>query len=316
MDRDQKKFSKREREHRDEVCRRAMERERQHHTREEQMLGEKDLSGILVRVGRVFDFERRRMRSPVPTLREVPVVPPQLETMKPAAKSKSNRHDQEILPKREQDQERATSSGQKPSGITREGTPSAGRNPTGIKREETPSAGQNPSGIKREEFKIKREDIKIKLEETTPSADTNSRNGVPAEKPRGGGYLLHVHLAVERKPMRPDQRIDTGRFQLALKVSNYDQNTKKRGATVFSTTKPLCQFIKEDEDTYPQLREVSNLPEQERCPFPKGKYQIDNYKVETNFLPDGSPKGDYKLQLSLLDREIPVSGLEVIVTLT
>ncbi|XP_017001429.2 uncharacterized protein CheA7a [Drosophila takahashii] len=104
--------------------------------------------------------------------------------------------------------------------------------------------------------------------------------------------------------------------KIALMVFTYDQNTKKRGAMVLNVNKPFCQFIKEDEDTYPQILKVSNLPEQGKCPFPKGKYQIDNYELETNFLPDNAPKGDYLLQLTLMDREIPVAGLVATVTLT
>jgi len=96
----------------------------------------------------------------------------------------------------------------------------------------------------------------------------------------------------------------------------YNSNAKKRGPMVLNVHKPFCQFINEDKDTYPQIQKVSNLPEQGKCPFPKGKYQIDNYEMETNFLPDNAPKGDYLLQLTMLDNEIPVAGLEATVTLT
>ncbi|XP_016946327.1 uncharacterized protein LOC108021998 [Drosophila biarmipes] len=104
--------------------------------------------------------------------------------------------------------------------------------------------------------------------------------------------------------------------KIALMVFTYDSNARKRGPMVLNVNKPFCQFINEDEDTYPQIQKVSNLPEQGKCPFPKGKYQIDNYEMETNFLPDNAPKGDYLLLLTMMDNEIPVAGLEATVTLT
>ncbi|XP_039498186.1 uncharacterized protein LOC120455795 [Drosophila santomea] len=104
--------------------------------------------------------------------------------------------------------------------------------------------------------------------------------------------------------------------QIVLMVYVYDSNANQRGSMVMAVKKPFCQFIKEDEDSYPSIQKSSNLPDQDTCPFPKGKYTIDNYEMETNFLPDNAPKGDYLLQLSLLDRDIPVAGLVATVTLT
>nr|AOQ09420.1 CheA7a-RA [synthetic construct] len=104
--------------------------------------------------------------------------------------------------------------------------------------------------------------------------------------------------------------------KIVLMVYVYDSNANQRGSMVMAVKKPFCQFIKEDEDSYPSIQKASNLPDQDTCPFPKGKYTIDNYELETNFLPDNAPKGDYLLQLSLLDREVPVAGLVATVTLT
>ncbi|KAH8340037.1 hypothetical protein KR067_006781 [Drosophila pandora] len=94
-----------------EVCRRARERERQHRNREEQLLGEKELPGVLRILASVYDSHKRRLKSkerppkvpdvdlslPMPgKLREVPVVPPQLEPSDPkASSSKYNRYGQE-----------------------------------------------------------------------------------------------------------------------------------------------------------------------------------------------------------------------------
>ncbi|XP_020800710.1 uncharacterized protein LOC110178035 [Drosophila serrata] len=104
--------------------------------------------------------------------------------------------------------------------------------------------------------------------------------------------------------------------KISLRVFVYDSSASQKGPLVMNVNKPFCQFINEDKDTYPYLQKVSNMPEQGNCPFPKGKYKIDNYEMETNFLPDNAPKGDYILELSLQDREIPVAGLVAVVTLT
>ncbi|KAH8275411.1 hypothetical protein KR026_006745 [Drosophila bipectinata] len=93
-----------------EVCRRARERERQHRDREEQLLGEKELPGILRILSKVYDSKKRRLKSkekapkpaakdlslPMPgMLKEVPVVPPQLDTFDLKHSSKYNRYGQE-----------------------------------------------------------------------------------------------------------------------------------------------------------------------------------------------------------------------------
>ncbi|KAH8365204.1 hypothetical protein KR084_006002 [Drosophila pseudotakahashii] len=143
----QREHARREQDHKDEVCRRAMERERQHHTREEQMLGEKDFSGILGRVSRVFDFDRRRMRSkplasPPAGPAEVPVEPPQPETMKSAPKGKYNRYGQERFLKDHQE---------------------FGIDPQGSNLEKPSTSGSKPM---------------------SKSADANTSNGVPRKVPR------------------------------------------------------------------------------------------------------------------------------------
>ncbi|KAH8401536.1 hypothetical protein KR009_006313 [Drosophila setifemur] len=95
-----------------EVCRRAMERERQHHTHEEQLLGEKELTGVLGYLEMVYDSQHRRLKpteyspmleAPEPgKLREVPVVPPQLDTFEVAPLPKYNRFSQERFLKEKQ----------------------------------------------------------------------------------------------------------------------------------------------------------------------------------------------------------------------
>ncbi|KAH8300684.1 hypothetical protein KR018_007109 [Drosophila ironensis] len=95
-----------------EICRKAMARERQHRTCEEQLHGERELPGVLRVLNTVYDSHRRRFKPrrvdspaeqvinpilPEPgKLCEVPVVPLQLDTfqtMKPL--SKYNRYRQE-----------------------------------------------------------------------------------------------------------------------------------------------------------------------------------------------------------------------------
>ncbi|EDW00399.1 uncharacterized protein LOC6565032 [Drosophila grimshawi] len=104
--------------------------------------------------------------------------------------------------------------------------------------------------------------------------------------------------------------------KISLQVFTYIESAKQKGPLVMNMNKPFCQFVNEDEDTYPYLLEVSNLPVPGDCPFPKGKYTIENYQLATTFLPDDAPKGDYLLELNILDNEIPVAGIFASVTLT
>ncbi|KAL7743817.1 hypothetical protein ACLKA6_000224 [Drosophila palustris] len=104
--------------------------------------------------------------------------------------------------------------------------------------------------------------------------------------------------------------------RLSLQVFNYDDNTNEKGALVMNVNKPFCQFVNEDEDTYPYMQKASDLPDQGNCPFPKGHYTINSYELETTFLPDNAPKGDYLIELNALDKDIPVTGVVASVTLT
>ncbi|KAH8407374.1 hypothetical protein KR215_005018 [Drosophila sulfurigaster] len=104
--------------------------------------------------------------------------------------------------------------------------------------------------------------------------------------------------------------------KLSMQVFMYDDSTQEKGAMVMNVEKPFCQFVNEDEDTYPYLQKSSDLPEQGGCPFPKGTYTIDKYELETTFLPDDAPKGDYLIELNTLDKDMPVTGLLASVTLT
>ncbi|EDW78509.1 uncharacterized protein Dwil_GK16147 [Drosophila willistoni] len=104
--------------------------------------------------------------------------------------------------------------------------------------------------------------------------------------------------------------------RISLQVFVYDSNNKQKGMLVMNVNKPFCQFVNEDTDTYPYLKEASNLPDQGGCPFPKGEYTINNYELETNFLPDDAPKGDYLIELTTMDKDTGVAGLIAIVTLT
>ncbi|XP_016974455.2 parafibromin [Drosophila rhopaloa] len=112
----QREINQQKHEEQAEICRRAMERERQHRSRDELMLGEKELPGVLQTLALVYDSKKRRMLSrpeesfleetiapPAPeTVREVPVVPPQPETMD-LHMDKYNRYGQERFLKSQQE---------------------------------------------------------------------------------------------------------------------------------------------------------------------------------------------------------------------
>ncbi|KAH8304436.1 hypothetical protein KR059_009653 [Drosophila kikkawai] len=92
-------------EHQVNVCKLAMERERQHRPFEDKLLGEKELPGVLRTLALVYDVHTRRLlskhyagpaeASDPEELPEVPVVPPQRNPPANDLSSRYNRYDQE-----------------------------------------------------------------------------------------------------------------------------------------------------------------------------------------------------------------------------
>uniref|UniRef100_A0A182VW48 MD-2-related lipid-recognition domain-containing protein n=1 Tax=Anopheles minimus TaxID=112268 RepID=A0A182VW48_9DIPT len=58
----------------------------------------------------------------------------------------------------------------------------------------------------------------------------------------------------------------------------------------------LCEIIAKDEVVYPHLLELSNLPPQDSCPFPKGNYTIHNYVLDEQRLPPAVPASDWVVE--------------------
>ncbi|EDW65337.1 uncharacterized protein CheA7a [Drosophila virilis] len=92
-------------------------------------------------------------------------------------------------------------------------------------------------------------------------------------------------------------------------VFGYEEDTKQIGSLI---KVPFCQFVNEKFI----LQKKSNMIEQGDCPFSKDKYTIDNYELETTFLPPTMPMGDYLLVLNITDKDDNVSGHLASVTLT
>ncbi|KXJ69246.1 hypothetical protein RP20_CCG028117 [Aedes albopictus] len=61
---------------------------------------------------------------------------------------------------------------------------------------------------------------------------------------------------------------------------------------VWSQNVTACELLNKNRSVLPKIRKVSNFPPAGTCPFPKGRYTIDNYKFE---LPEAFPlpPGDY-----------------------
>ncbi|TMW54189.1 hypothetical protein DOY81_000773 [Sarcophaga bullata] len=117
-----------------------------------------------------------------------------------------------------------------------------------------------------------------------------------------GNIILNLNLGDEQK--------------INLQVFPYDKERKAKGPLCFNIERPICQFIAEDEDIYPGLREKSNLPEPGTCPLAKNEYSIDDYEMKADFLPADTPKGDYLLVFLILDGPKPVAGLNGVITIT
>lgn len=61
----------------------------------------------------------------------------------------------------------------------------------------------------------------------------------------------------------------------------------------------FCDYYNKDTMMMPSIRNASNLPEPSGCPFPKGKYTIDNFEAR---VPEALPlgPGDYSLRVACI----------------
>uniref|UniRef100_A0A182QA64 Uncharacterized protein n=1 Tax=Anopheles farauti TaxID=69004 RepID=A0A182QA64_9DIPT len=69
----------------------------------------------------------------------------------------------------------------------------------------------------------------------------------------------------------------------------------------------LCTIIANDEVIYPQLLEMSNLPPQDSCPFPKGNYTIFNYVFDEHRLPPALPASEWLME-AIVTRDGKIGG--------
>ncbi|XP_016943332.3 parafibromin [Drosophila suzukii] len=131
-----------------ELCKQTIKRERQYPTREEQLLGGKELPGVLKTLSLVYDFKSRRMLSkPEDSPKEEPAAPPPLGgtqevPVKPPPKSKYNRYGQERFLR---------------------GKEEFGINPRGSHWEKVAATGLNPECWKTESEKTNTEKGKLEL---------------------------------------------------------------------------------------------------------------------------------------------------------
>lgn len=85
---------------------------------------------------------------------------------------------------------------------------------------------------------------------------------------------------------------------------------------VMSTNAPLCNQIQNDEKYYPILAKSSNLLMPAPCPYPKGEYFINNFKVDEEFLPTLMPRGEYLVEVQLVLEDEVVFGYNIIATIS
>ncbi|XP_053948003.1 uncharacterized protein LOC128856714 [Anastrepha ludens] len=104
--------------------------------------------------------------------------------------------------------------------------------------------------------------------------------------------------------------------KIESQIYKYDRESKRRGPTVFQFQKPFCQFVEALKSTYDGMVKSSNLPEDFTCPFPKGTYTYKDYVLETDFLGDDIPSGDYLMTFVLKNGEKAVGGLEADLTIS
>lgn len=87
-------------------------------------------------------------------------------------------------------------------------------------------------------------------------------------------------------------------------------------AKVMASATPLCEQIQNDDKYYPILAKVSNFPMPAPCPYPKGEYFINNFKVDEEFLPSLLPLGEYLVEVQLVLADEVIFGYNVYSTVT
>lgn len=69
---------------------------------------------------------------------------------------------------------------------------------------------------------------------------------------------------------------------------------------LYKFEKPMCEFFKTENTYLPEIREVSDLPAADVCPFPKGNYTINNYNIDEKRF-GMAPLGAYEANVKLIE---------------
>ncbi|XP_039433811.1 uncharacterized protein LOC120416193 [Culex pipiens pallens] len=106
-------------------------------------------------------------------------------------------------------------------------------------------------------------------------------------------------------------------------LQNLDDDTKVMYAIylndnkkpMISGEKGYCQVLEGDSGVMHRLRELSNLPPPGTCPFPRGKYTINNYELDETQLPIAVPPGQYSLVIKMVEANQVKAGYTIKVTI-
>lgn len=85
---------------------------------------------------------------------------------------------------------------------------------------------------------------------------------------------------------------------------------------VMTTNSPLCEQIQKDDKYYPIIAKSANFPMPAPCPFPKGEYYINGFKVDDEFLPTLLPLGEYLVEVLLTLEDVVVFGYNIEATIS
>lgn len=83
---------------------------------------------------------------------------------------------------------------------------------------------------------------------------------------------------------------------------------------LFKFEKPMCEYMKTENVYLPELRECSNLPGPEACPFPKGNYTISNYNIDEKRF-GMAPLGAYEANLKIMEDGKILAACKIAITI-
>lgn len=130
------------------------------------------------------------------------------------------------------------------------------------------------------------------------------------------GNEIIVNMHTQQADQYTSNRTKPSSIRPQVKCQSNRKQLNGKMVKVFASMSPLCDQIANDDHYYPILSKSSNFPMPAPCPFPKGEYIINNFKVDEEFLPTLLPLGEYVIEVHLMLNEEMLFGYIIHATIS